>query len=104
MNEQKPLGFFADLWKWKLASRAVVGLIVLLAMVPPCIAISLGFAALRVAFERASGNEMAESLVGWHQTGLPGWLLLPVVGPPLMACLYVNWAMFYRRAHGPGGH
>ncbi len=87
MTEPKPLGLFADLLKWKLASRLVVGLVVFVAALFSI----LGFAA---------GGEGPSSRSSDAAAARPAILLLTVVFPPLLASLYVQWAMFVRRARG----
>lgn len=91
MTEAKPLGLFADLLQWKLASRLVVGLVV-------CVAAfhSIGgFAEFDKPYR--SYSEDNNKFVAAER---PAKFLLPVVFPPLLASLYVQWAMFVRRARG----
>ena len=89
MTEPKPLGLFADLLKWKLASRLVVGLVV-------CVAAfrSIGgvFEFDKPYFSYSDDNTKVAA------AERPAKFLLPVVFPPLLASLYVQWAMFARRA------
>lgn len=104
MNEPKPLGLFADLLKWKLASRIVVFLVTIVALIPPCVAIWLALHFLfpgNLATKTAKETEIF--LQDLMRLGVPSWLLLPMVGPPLMGCLYVQWAMFVRRAREGNG-
>lgn len=91
MAEAKPLGLFADLLQWKLASRLVVGLVV-------CVA---AFVCIGAAVEAdRPGFSYREDMTNVAAAERPAKLLLPVVFPPLLASLYVQWAMFVRRARG----
>ena len=101
MTEAMPLGLFADLLKWKLVSRLVVFLVTIAALIPPCIAIWLAFYFLFPAdLDTKTDAEVENHLQDLIRLGVPAWLLLPLIGPPLMGCLYVQWAMFVRRARG----
>jgi hypothetical protein len=99
MTEPKPLGLFADLLKWQLASRLAVFLVTIAALIPPCIAIWLAFYFLFPAdLDTKTAAEVENHLQDLIRLGVPAWLLLPLIGPPLMAGLYVQWASFARRA------
>ena len=101
MTEPKPLGLFADLLKWQLASRLAVFLVTIAALIPPCIAIWLAFYFLFPAdVDTKKPGETEAHLQALIRLGVPAWLLLPLIGPPLMASLYVQLAMFVRRARG----
>jgi len=110
MNEPRPLGIFADLLKWKLASRLVVGLVTVIAFAISIVAIRLSLYFLEgifTALERSEGAERAERLESElrfiAESGILSWLLMLLIGPPILAGLHLLWAMFTRRARAVDG-